>query len=96
MPRFSTLAPEYARVGRHQQDPSIRIRQLAPYISQLEENDAGMIELDTDDDPAAVKAALRDAAKITGIDIRSSWTSDQTALVWKKVGRAHRTQRGAA
>jgi hypothetical protein len=58
-----------------------------PYVAALKEGDAGRIELERGVKPNTLKRLVQEAAKQSGIRIRSSWeTKDQKALVWKKTG----------
>lgn len=58
-----------------------------PYAEALQASDAGKIELERGEKPATVKRLLQDAAKDSGLRIRSSWQDPrQQVLLWKKVG----------
>ncbi len=72
----ATASPGRASVIR----PAVR-----PYVRALESCEAGKIELERGEDPAAVKRLLREASRETGIRVRSSWEdSEQRVLFWKK------------
>lgn len=84
MPKFTRLDPSQVAVGRGRAALEAR----KPYIEALQAGDAGSIELQRGEKPAAVKRLLSEAAKGAGIRIRSSWTDTaQRELVWKKTGR---------
>ena len=59
----------------------------APYVQALMSGDAGRIELERGETQAVVKRRLLEAARESGIRIRSSWESPRS-LVWKRTGRA--------
>ena len=83
MPKFTKLDPSDVRIGQGRSVAEARL----PYTTAIKESDAGRIELERGEKPAAVKRLLQGAAKANGIRLRSSWDSkDQKALVWKKIG----------
>jgi len=83
MPKFTKLNPSEVQVGRGRSAAEARI----PYLEALKAGAAGRVDLERGDKPATVKRLLQDAAKQSGVRIRSSWeTRDQKALLWKKVG----------
>ena len=83
MPKFVKVDPKDVAVGRSRAAAAER----APYIQALTAGDAGRIELERGETQAAVKRRLREAARESGIRIRSSWESPRS-LVWKRTGRA--------
>ena len=83
MPRFQKLDPNQVVLGRGRANALKR----RPYVEAIKSAQAGRIELDKDDDPAATKRLLRQAYKEVGIKVRSSWEDDsKRALLWKRVG----------
>lgn len=83
MPKFTKLNPSEVQVGRGRIAAETRL----PYIAALKESQAGRIELERGEKPQAVKRLLQEAAKESGIRVRSTWeTKDQKSLVWKRVG----------
>ncbi len=83
MPRFQRLDPNQVVLGRGRANALKR----RPYVDAIKGAQAGRIELDKDDDPAATKRLLRQASKEVGIKVRSSWEDDsKRALLWKRVG----------
>ena len=77
------LDPEDIAAGRGRAAAAAR----APYVQALTSGDAGRIELERGETQAVVKRRLREAARESGIQIRSSWESPRS-LVWKRIGRA--------
>lgn len=83
MPRFQRLDPNQVVLGRGRANALKR----RPYVDAIKGAQAGRIELDKGDDPAATKRLLRQASKEVGIKVRSSWEDDsKRALLWKRVG----------
>lgn len=83
MPKFRTLDPSQVHVGRGKDAAAARVQ----FVKAIESGDAGRIDLEADDNPAVVKRRLREASKILGIKVRSSWAdSSQTSLLWKRTG----------
>lgn len=83
MPKFQKLDPNQVVLGRGRSNALKR----RPFVDAIRSANAGRIELDRDDDPAAMKRLLRQASKETGVKVRSSWEDDsKTALLWKRVG----------
>jgi len=83
MPKFTKLNPGDVVVGRGRAALEAR----RPFIEALSAADAGKIELERGEKPATVKRLLQDAAKESGMRIRSSWSDPkQQVLFWKKVG----------
>ena len=83
MPRFQRLDPNQVVLGRGRANALKR----RPYVDAIKGAQAGRIELDKEDDPAATKRLLRQASKEVGIKVRSSWEDDsKRALLWKRVG----------
>lgn len=83
MPKFQKLDPNQVVLGRGRSNALKR----RPFADAIRAAQAGRIELDRDDDPAATKRLLRQASKETGIKVRSSWEDDsRSALLWKRVG----------
>jgi hypothetical protein len=83
MAKFTKLNPGDVVVGRGRAALEAR----RPFIEALSAADAGKIELDRGEKPATVKRLLQDAAKESGMRIRSSWgDTRQQVLFWKKVG----------
>ncbi|MCK9485949.1 MAG: hypothetical protein M0R73_04510 [Dehalococcoidia bacterium] len=83
MPRFQRLDPNQVVLGRGRANALKR----RPYVEAIKGAQAGRIELDKEDDPAATKRLLRQASKEVGIKVRSSWEDDtKRALLWKRVG----------
>ena len=84
MPKFSSMKPADVQVGRGRAAAEAR----QPYIAALKEGDAGKVELERGEKPGSVKRLLQDAAKASGIRIRSTWEDrSQKALLWKRVGK---------
>ncbi len=83
MAKFTKLPPSDVVVGRGRAALEAR----RPFIDALSSADAGKIELERGEKPATVKRLLQDAAKDSGMRIRSSWSdTKQQVLFWKKVG----------
>lgn len=87
--RFQAKHPEEVVVGGGRFAKAAKVERdtiLQEFIKNLEQNDAGVIYLEKDDDPEKVKALLRRASHITGIGIRSSWDDEKkpTKLGWKR------------
>jgi hypothetical protein len=83
MARFTKLNPGEVVVGRGRAALEAR----RPFTEALGTADAGKIELERGEKPATVKRLLQDAAKESGMRIRSSWgDTRQQVLFWKKVG----------
>lgn len=83
MPKFQKLEPGQVILGRGRANALKR----RPFVDAIRAAEAGRIELDRGDDPAATKRLLRQASKETGIKVRSSWEDDsKRALLWKRVG----------
>lgn len=83
MAKFTKLNPGDVVVGRGRAALEAR----RPFIEALSAADAGKIELERGEKPATVKRLLQDAAKDSGMRIRSSWSDTrQQVLFWKKVG----------
>ncbi len=83
MPKFKTLDPNDVHVGRGKDAAAARVQ----FIRAIEGGDAGQIDLDPGDNPAAVKRRLREASKLLGIKVRSSWADEsQQTLLWKRTG----------
>lgn len=84
MPTFTKMSARDVLIGRGRAAAEAR----QPFIDALKTGDAGKIELDKDDKPPRVKRLLAEAAKETGIKVRSSWeTAEQDALLWKRTGK---------
>ncbi len=77
------LDPKDVAAGRGRAAAAAR----APYVQALQSGDAGRIELERGETQAIVKRRLLEAARESGIRIRSSWESPRS-LVWKRTGRA--------
>jgi hypothetical protein len=78
------MSPKDVHVGRGRLAAERRV----PYIEALRAGDAGKIELEAGDRPQVVKRVLAEAAKETGIKVRSSWEdSSQRVLLWKRTGK---------
>ena len=82
MPKFAKLDPKDAAVGRSRTAAAER----EPYIQALKAGAAGRIVLDRGETQATVKRRLQEAARESGIRIRSSWESPRS-LVWKRTGQ---------
>jgi len=83
MAKFTKMDPSEVVVGRGRAALEAR----KPYAEALQASDAGKIELERGEKPATVKRLLQDAAKDSGLRIRSSWQDPrQQVLLWKKVG----------
>ncbi|MSP22183.1 MAG: hypothetical protein EXR66_04095 [Dehalococcoidia bacterium] len=83
MAKFTKLNPSDVVVGRGRAALEAR----RPFIEALVAADAGKVELDRGEKPTTVKRLLQDAAKESGMRIRSSWgDARQQVLFWKKVG----------
>lgn len=83
MAKFTKMNPSEVVVGRGRAAVEAR----RPFVEALGLGDAGRIELDRGDKPATIKRLLQDAAKESGVRIRSSWADPrQQVLFWKKVG----------
>ncbi len=90
LPKFTTLNPAEVLVGRGRVAAEARL----PYLAAVKEGEAGRIELERGERPQAVKRLLQEAAKESGVRLRSTWeTKEQKSLVWKKVGSSPRTQK---
>ena len=84
MPTFTKMSPKDVLIGRGRLAAERRV----PFIEALRTGDAGKIELERDDRPQVVKRVLAEAAKETGIKVRSSWEDkSQRALLWKRIGK---------
>lgn len=83
MPKFQKLDASQVVLGRGRANAVKR----RPFVDAIKASEAGRIELDRGEDPAAVKRLLRQASKEVGIKVRSSWEDQsQRALLWKRVG----------
>ena len=83
MTKFRKLDPDTVHIGRGASAAEAR----ALYVEALRDADAGRVELDEGEEPALAKRRLREAAKLLGIKVRSSWTdSSETVLIWKRTG----------
>jgi hypothetical protein len=83
MPKFQKLDPSQVVLGRGRAN-ALRRR---PFVDAIRSAQAGRIELDRGEDPAATKRLLRQASREAGIKVRSSWEdASQRALLWKRVG----------
>ena len=84
MPKFATVGARDVLIGRGRMAAERRV----PFIAALRAGDAGKIELEAADRPMVVKRVLAEAAKETGIKVRSSWEDkSQSVLLWKRTGR---------
>ncbi len=84
MPKFTKMSPRDVLIGRGRLAAERRV----PFIEALRAGDAGKIELERGDRPQVVKRVLAEAAKETGIKVRSSWDDkSQRALLWKRTGK---------
>lgn len=84
MSKFTPMKPADVQVGRGRAAAEAR----QPYVAALKEGDAGKVELERGEKPGSVKRLLQDAAKESGIRIRSSWEDrSQRTLLWKRVGK---------
>lgn len=83
MPRFQKLDATQVVLGRGRANAVKR----RPFVDAIKASQAGRIELERGDDPAATKRLLRQASRDAGIKVRSSWEDDShRALLWKRVG----------
>ena len=82
MPKFEKLDPKDVAVGRGRTAAAER----EPYVQALKAGAAGRIELERNETQAVVKRRLQEAARESGIKIRSSWESPRS-LVWKRTGQ---------
>ena len=82
MPKFVKVDPKDVAVGRSRAAAAAR----EPYVQALKAGDAGRIELERGENQGVVKRRLQEAARGSGIKIRSSWESPRV-LVWKRSGR---------
>jgi hypothetical protein len=80
MPKFTKMDPSAVHVGRGRTAFEARKQ----FIEAIKGGDAGRIDLERGDSPAAIKRLLQEAAKEVGVKIRSSWTTPEKTLVWKK------------
>lgn len=85
MPQFTKMAARDVLIGRGKAAAEARL----PFIDAVKAGDAGKIELSRDDKPPRVKRLLAEAAKETGIKVRSSWEDAKkpTVLLWKRTGK---------
>ncbi len=85
MPEFTKMAAKDVLIGRGKAAAEAR----QPFIDALKAGDAGRIELTRDDKAPRVKRLLSEAAKETGIKVRSSWDDPKTqkVLLWKRTGK---------
>ncbi len=85
MPTFTKMAARDVLIGRGKAAAEAR----QPFIDALKAGDAGRIELAKDDKSPRVKRLLAEAAKETGIKVRSSWDDAKTqkVLLWKRTGK---------
>ncbi len=85
MPQFTKMSPKDVLIGRGKAAAEAR----QPFIDALKAGDAGKIELDKNDKPPRVKRLVAEAAKETGIKVRSSWDDSKTqkVLLWKRTGK---------
>ncbi len=84
MPKFTRMNPKEVQIGRGR----IAAERRVPFIEALRAGDAGKIELERDDRPQVVKRVLAEAAKETGIKVRSSWEDkNERTLLWKRTGK---------
>ena len=87
MPKFTRMEPAEVHVGRGRAAFEARKN----FIAAIKAGDAGRIDLESGDRPAATKRLLQEAAKEAGVKVRSSWTDkSQKALVWKKTRASRR------
>ena len=82
MPQFEKLDPKDVAVGRSRAAVAAR----EPYIRALKAGAAGRAELERGETRGVVKRRLQEAARESGIRIRSSWESPHS-LVWKRTGQ---------
>ena len=82
MPKFERLAPKDVAVGRSR--AAATEREL--YVQALKAGAAGRIELERGETQTVVKRRLQEAARASGIKIRSSWESPRS-LVWKRTAQ---------
>jgi len=82
VPKFVRLDPKDVAVGRSRAAVAAR----APYVQALKAGAAGRIELEHGEKQAVVKRRLQEAARESGIKIRSSWETPRS-LVWKRTGQ---------
>ena len=84
MPKFTKMSPKDVLIGRGRLAAERRV----PFVEALRAGDAGKIELEASDRPQIVKRVLAEAAKETGIKVRSSWDDkSQRVLLWKRTGK---------
>jgi hypothetical protein len=84
MPNFTKMSAKDVQIGRGRLAAERRV----PFIEALRAGDAGKIELERGDRPQVVKRVLAEAAKETGIKVRSSWEDkSQRVLLWKRTGK---------
>ena len=80
MPTFRPVDPADVVIGRVRASAETR----TPYIEALRAGDAGSVQLERGEKPAAVKRLLQEAACREDLRIRSSWRDGrQRVLVWK-------------
>lgn len=83
MPKFEKMNPRDVILGRGRSNALARV----PFVAAIKAAEAGRIELEDSDEPAAMKRLLRQASKEAGVKVRSSWeTDDRKVLLWKRVG----------
>ena len=87
MPKFTKMDPSKVHVGRGRTAFEARKK----FVAAVNGGDAGRVDLERGDSPAAISRLLREAAKEAGVKVRSSWTDrSQKALVWKKTRASRR------
>ncbi|MEE8421736.1 MAG: hypothetical protein V3S31_03045 [Dehalococcoidia bacterium] len=87
MPRFTKMEPAEVHVGRGRAAFEARKK----FVAAIKGGDAGRVDLERGDRPAAIKRLLQEAAKEAGVKVRSSWTDKaQKSLVWKKTRASRR------
>jgi len=82
VPKFVNVDPKDVAVGRNRAAAAAR----EPYIRALKAGAAGRVELERGETQGVVKRRLQEAARESGIRIRSSWESPRS-LVWKRTGQ---------
>ena len=88
MPKFTKMDPAKVHVGRGRQAFEARKQ----FVAAVNGGDAGRIDLERGDRPAAIKRLLQEGANEAGVKLRSSWTDrSQKALVWKKTRASRRS-----
>ena len=84
MPTFQKLDPKDVLIGRG----GVAAEQRQPFIEALRAGNAGKIELERGERAQIVKRRLTEAARETGIRVRSSWDDEsERVLLWKRIGK---------